>query len=48
MSFQNGGEPNEKLSDIGEAPENRTGTTVRFWPDPEIFDEVKFRFQTLI
>lgn len=48
MSFQNGGEPNAKLSDIGEAPENRTGTTVRFWPDPEIFDEVKFRFQTLI
>ncbi len=48
MSFQNGGEPNEKLLDIGEAPENRTGTTVRFWPDPEIFDEVKFRFQTLI
>ena len=48
MSFQNGGEPNEKLSDIGEAPESRTGTTVRFWPDPEIFDEVKFRFQTLI
>jgi len=48
MSFQNGGEPNEKLSDIGEAPENRTGTTVRFWPDPEIFDEIKFRFQTLI
>ncbi len=48
MSFQNGGEPNEKLSDIGEAPENRTGTTVRFWPDPDIFDEVKFRFQTLI
>jgi len=48
MSFQNGGELNEKLLDIGEAPENRTGTTVRFWPDPEIFDEVKFRFQTLI
>ena len=48
MSFQNGGEPNEKLLDIGEAPENRTGTTVRFWPDSEIFDEVKFRFQTLI
>ena len=48
MSFQNGGEPNEKLSDIGEAPEYRTGTTVRFWPDPDIFDEVKFRFQTLI
>ncbi|MDE0607413.1 MAG: DNA topoisomerase subunit B [Acidimicrobiaceae bacterium] len=26
----------------------RTGTTVRFWPDPEIFDEVEFRLQTLL
>ena len=26
----------------------RTGTTVRFWPDPDIFDEVEFRFQTLL
>ena len=26
----------------------RTGTTVRFWPDPTIFDEVEFRAQTLI
>ena len=44
-------------SDIGELPIGelpigetgpRTGTTVRFWPDPEIFDEVEFRFQTLL
>ena len=37
---------------IGELPIGetgpRTGTTVRFWPDPEIFDEVEFRFQTLL
>ncbi len=26
----------------------RTGTTVRFWPDQDIFDEVEFRFQTLL
>lgn len=26
----------------------RTGTTVRFWPDPTVLDEVEFRFQTLI
>ena len=25
----------------------RTGTTVRFWPDPTIFDEITFRAQTL-
>ena len=39
-------------SPIGESPivetGPRTGTTVRFWPDPEIFDEVEFRFQTLL
>ena len=48
MSFIDGGESDSKLKDISEAPNSRTGTTVRFWPDPEIFDETKFRFQTLI
>ncbi len=48
MSFVDGGQADSKLTDISEAPNNRTGTTVRFWPDPEIFDETKFRFQTLI
>jgi len=48
MSFVDGGQADSKLEDISEAPNNRTGTTVRFWPDPEIFDETKFRFQTLI
>ena len=48
MSFVDGGQSDSKLKDIGEAPNSRTGTTVRFWPDPKIFDETKFRFQTLI
>ena len=48
MSFVDGGQSDSKLKDISEAPNSRTGTTVRFWPDPEIFDETKFRFQTLI
>ncbi len=48
MSFIDGGQSDSKLIDISEAPNNRTGTTVRFWPDPIIFDEVKFRFQTLL
>ena len=48
MSFVDGGQSDSKLMDISEAPNNRTGTTVRFWPDSEIFDETKFRFQTLI
>ena len=31
----------------GHAPRGRTGTTVTFWPDPTIFDEVEFRAQTV-
>ncbi|MGZ0215583.1 MAG: DNA topoisomerase (ATP-hydrolyzing) subunit B [Acidimicrobiales bacterium] len=48
QEFRDGGEPNTKLIDIGEAPGNRTGTTVTFAPDPNIFDHVEFRSQTLI
>ncbi len=55
MSFKNGGAPDEPLKVIGDAPvdpdtgEPRTGTMVRFWPDPAIFKEgTEFRFQTLV
>ncbi len=52
MVFGDGGELKERLAPIGASPvvdgTPRTGTTVRFWPDPTIFDEVEFRFQTLI
>lgn len=53
MSFADGGEIHDRLTPTGPAPinpdnESRTGTTVRFWPDPTIFDETEFRFQTLI
>ena len=60
MSFRDGGEPDQKLSVVGDAPmvdegsgngsgpRRRTGTTVRFWPDPAIFKEgIEFRTQTL-
>ncbi len=53
MSFVDGGMPDEKLKITGDAPtlesgETRTGTTVRFWPDPSIFKEgIEFRAQTL-
>ncbi len=52
MSFANGGEPVDKLHVIGDAPlgpdgQPRTGTTVRFWPDPSVFDETNFRAATL-
>ncbi len=48
MEFRNGGEVHETLAEVGSSPlgddgEPRTGTTVRFWPDPEIFDEVEFK-----
>jgi DNA gyrase subunit B len=52
MSFVDGGDLHDRLTPIGESPivdgEARTGTTVRFWPDPTIFDEIDFRFQTLL
>ena len=48
MSFANGGEMTEKLRVIGDSPENRTGTIVRFWPDEGIFDDVRFRAQALL
>ncbi len=48
MSFADGGEPKEPLSVIGDAPDGRSGTTVRFWPDPTIFKEgIEFRAQTV-
>ncbi len=52
MGFANGGELVERLHVIGGSPmgpdgEPRTGTTVRFWPDPTIFDEISFRAATL-
>ena len=48
MSFKDGGQPDESLKVIGDAPDNRTGTTVRFWPDGSIFEETTFRAQTLL
>ncbi len=49
MSFIDGGQPDEKLSVIGESPTDRTGTIVRFWPDKEIFKEgTEFRGATLL
>jgi len=48
MSFIDGGQPNDRLTVIGDAPDGQTGTTVRFWPDGAIFDELTFRAQTLL
>ena len=48
MDFAGGGKLKTRLKVTGDAPRGRTGTTVRFWPDPTIFDEVEFRMQTLL
>jgi DNA gyrase subunit B len=48
MAFENGGKPAGPLVITGPAPRGRTGTTVTFWPDPTIFEEVDFRAQTVI
>jgi DNA gyrase subunit B len=54
MSFKDGGEPDDKLTVIGDSPLDedgtpRTGTMVRFWPDAAIFKEgIDYRTQTLV
>jgi DNA gyrase subunit B len=48
MAFVDGGKPSGPLKMVGPSPRNRTGTTVTFWPDASIFDEVEFRAQTIL
>jgi DNA gyrase subunit B len=48
LSFKNGGKLDQKLTEKGAAPRGRTGTTIRFWPDPEIFETTEFRSQALL
>ena len=45
--FENGGKTVQKLTVIGECELNRTGTTVSFKPDPEIFDSEIYDYDTL-
>ncbi|HVC13282.1 MAG TPA: DNA topoisomerase subunit B [Acidimicrobiales bacterium] len=47
MEFVDGGEIKVPLKVTGDAPRGRSGTTVTFWPDPSIFEEVEFRAQTI-
>jgi topoisomerase IV subunit B len=37
-----GGRVKSKLEVVGEVPKSKSGTTVRFWPDPKYFDTDKF------
>ena len=47
VKFENGGKITQKLTVIGDCDINRTGTTVTFKPDPEIFDTDIFDYSTL-
>ena len=48
LKFANGVEVQGKLEVIGKAPRDRTGTTVTFWPDPTVFEDIDFRAQTVL
>ena len=47
IRFEKGGHTVEKLHEIGDCEPNRTGTTVAFKPDPEIFDTTIYDYETL-
>ena len=48
IRFEDGGHTKEPLKVIGDCEENRTGTTVTFKPDPEIFDTDIYDYDTLM
>ncbi len=48
MEFHDGGKASTKLEVTGPAPNGRTGTTVAFWPDGRVFDEIDFSAQTIL
>ena len=46
MEFERGYASSE-LQDLGPAPDAKTGTTITFKPDPEMFGELTFSYETL-
>ena len=47
IRFENGGHTKAPLKEVGTCEANRTGTTVTFKPDPEIFDSDIYDYDTL-
>lgn len=41
------GVPQGPLEKVGTSKRGRTGTTVTFWPDPDVFEEIEFRASTV-
>ena len=48
MEFVNGGKPLGKLEALGPSPRNRRGTSVTFWPDASILEDVVFVARTVL
>jgi DNA gyrase subunit B len=48
MEFTDGGRARTQLEDTGPSPRGRSGTSVTFWPDARVFDEVEFRAETIL
>ena len=46
MAFANG-EKLSSLEEVGKVGKQNTGTTLRFWPDPEYFDSAKYSLPRL-
>ncbi len=46
LAFKNG-EKVAGLDEVGKVGRQNTGTTLRFWPDPQFFDSAKFSLATL-
>ena len=48
VKFADGGKTVQKLTEVGTCEANRTGTTVTFKPDPDIFDTDIYDYETLM
>jgi DNA gyrase subunit B len=48
MEFRDGGKLVSKLHVTGPALRSGNGTSVSFWPDPTIFDEIEFSARTIL
>ena len=47
QTYAKGGEP-AGTAEEGRRSSKQRGTTITFWPDPTIFEEIEFRAQTLL
>ncbi|GIU84632.1 MAG: DNA gyrase subunit B [Acidimicrobiales bacterium] len=48
ITYEDGGKRSTGLKNLGTVDKRRTGTTVRFWPDPRVMSTVEFRAQTIV